>query len=399
MALWWDGCYAAGDGCANCFFYGKNSKRCGQNTIIKADDKVFYSPLDKQKYKSGDMIAPCLSSDFFIPEADEWRKDAWSIIKQRPDLIFHIVTKRIDRFLISLPDDWGDGYDNVAVFCGVEDRETADFRLPLFLSYPIKYKCINCVPLIGRVDLSPYLQGVKRVTVGGEWGPEARELDFDWALDVKRQCEDAGCSFNFYRTGQRFRKNGVLHKISPYRKKAALKDLGIENIGLYIKEDLSKALTEKNIYINPEPDREFLFAFDERMSKLGYDFDFIIGNGTEDAPYIIVYNKTGTQSNYGARVFIADGRVMLRFYPNKFTPHFKYINAAPECIINIFTAHHDGCASCASPCRTREKYKINGRYVEKCRSYWDLWPSSKDLPDYMNLFSEFFSREDYNSTE
>jgi len=94
---------------------------------------------------------------------------------------------------------------------GVENRETAEYRLPLFLSYPIKYKKIVCMPLIGEADLSPWLHSVQGVSAGGEWGKEARELDYDWVLKIREQCINAGVSFNFWRTGQRFRKDGVLH--------------------------------------------------------------------------------------------------------------------------------------------------------------------------------------------
>lgn len=40
--------------------------------------------------------------------------------------------------MVSLPDDWGDGYDNVNIGCTIENQEMADYRLPLFLSYPMK---------------------------------------------------------------------------------------------------------------------------------------------------------------------------------------------------------------------------------------------------------------------
>ena len=35
------------------------------------------------------------------------------MIKERQDITFLILTKRIDRFMTVLPADWGEGYDNV----------------------------------------------------------------------------------------------------------------------------------------------------------------------------------------------------------------------------------------------------------------------------------------------
>ena len=47
-------------------------------------------------------------SDFFIEEADEWREDAWLMIKRRSDLHFYMVTKRPERIAQCLPEDWGE---------------------------------------------------------------------------------------------------------------------------------------------------------------------------------------------------------------------------------------------------------------------------------------------------
>jgi len=120
-----------------------------------------------------------------------------------------------------------DGYENVVIGCGVEDQETANYRLPLFLSYPIKHRSIQCSPLLGQVDLSPYLQGVGDVLVHGEVGREARECNFDWVLDIRNQCEHAGVKFKFWGPGSRFRKDGELHKISPYMQKRTAREIDI----------------------------------------------------------------------------------------------------------------------------------------------------------------------------
>ena len=38
-----------------------------------------------------------MTSDFFLKEADEWREEAWRIIKARSDVIFILITKRAER--------------------------------------------------------------------------------------------------------------------------------------------------------------------------------------------------------------------------------------------------------------------------------------------------------------
>jgi protein gp37 len=219
----WTGCYKISDGCTYCYYYGPFSKRYGQNRVYKTDE--FDKPIAKTakgayRIPGGKVVATCFTSDFFIAEADEWRVDAWAMIKSRPDLDFLILTKRIDRFNISLPDDWGDGYDNVNIGCTVENQQTADYRLPLFLSYPIKRRFIAAAPLLESIDLSAYLDGINHVTVGGETGREARICNYDWVLDIRNQCLKAGKTFWFKNTGSLFEHDGNVQKINPFKQSA-----------------------------------------------------------------------------------------------------------------------------------------------------------------------------------
>ena len=135
----WTGCYPISEGCANCYFYGPRAKRHGQNSIEKTDKfdwPIRTNAKGDYNIKGNKILATCFATDFFLPEADEWRGEAWAMMKQRPDIDFLILTKRIDRFPISLPADWGAGYDNVNIGCTAENQAQADYRLPLFLSYP-----------------------------------------------------------------------------------------------------------------------------------------------------------------------------------------------------------------------------------------------------------------------
>ena len=226
----WTGCYPASDGCANCYFYGPHAKRYGQNTIQKTDK--FDWPIRKNakgeyNIKGDKILATCFATDFFLPEADEWRADAWAMIKERRDIDFLILTKRIDRFPVSLPSHWGDGYHNVNIGCTVENQETTDYRLPLFLSYPIKRRYVAASPLLGPIDLTQYLEGIEHVTVSGETGREARVCDYDWVLDIREQCVAAGITFWYKGTGSLFRRDGITQKINPYQQGSIAKELDI----------------------------------------------------------------------------------------------------------------------------------------------------------------------------
>ena len=114
-----------------------------------------------------------------------------------------------------LPADWGEGWPHVVLCCTCETQERADYRLPIYLSLPLCRREVICEPLLERLDLSRYLaEGrIDSVSCGGESGDDARVCDFDWVLDLRRQCVDAGVAFRFRQTGARLRKEGRIYRI------------------------------------------------------------------------------------------------------------------------------------------------------------------------------------------
>lgn len=53
------------------------------------------------------------------------------MIRERSDLHFIFLTKRIERFMDCIPYDWGNGYTNVTVGVSVENQKRADERLSI----------------------------------------------------------------------------------------------------------------------------------------------------------------------------------------------------------------------------------------------------------------------------
>lgn len=234
MAGWnpWHGCRKLSSGCRNCYVY-RIDGRHGKDASQVYRTKEFDLPLRRNrsggmKIPAGEPVYTCFSSDFFLEEADAWRAEAWRMIRKRSDLHFLMITKRIDRFGVGLPSDWGDGYGNVTVCCTVENQDRADYRLPLYREAPVRHKIIVCEPLLEAIDLSAYLgPWVEEVLVGGESGPGARVCDYDWVLDLRRQCVEKQVSFTFRQTGACFRKDGKTYRIGradqgPQARKAAI---------------------------------------------------------------------------------------------------------------------------------------------------------------------------------
>ena len=88
-----------------------------------------------------------------------------------------------------MPPDWGAGYENVEIGLTCENQRRAKERMEAFLRLPICSRFVICEPLLGPVDLSPWLDArIGEVVAGGESGPNAREMRYEWALSLREQC-------------------------------------------------------------------------------------------------------------------------------------------------------------------------------------------------------------------
>ncbi|MCQ2209884.1 MAG: phage Gp37/Gp68 family protein [Paludibacteraceae bacterium] len=244
----WHGCTKISPGCKYCYVYRQDEMYGSQTASSECRKTLAYNlPIKKKRdgsYKipSGKMIFTCFTSDFLLKDADEWRSECWLMIRERQDCLFYFFTKRIDRFCDCIPDDWGDGYENVLVGCTVENQTMADYRLPIFLEAPIKHKSITMAPLLEKIDISNYLnETIDEVSVGGESGYDARPCDYEWVLDLRRQCMEKNVPFRFHQTGAHFIKNGKMYYVKRcYQREQAYK----ANIDFKIGEDAMPNLSD-----------------------------------------------------------------------------------------------------------------------------------------------------------
>ena len=205
VAIWnpWHGCRKISAGCANCYVYRRDGS-IGKDASVVSKTGDYDLPLKKNRqgqYKltaDDGIVFACMTSDFFLEEADDWRQGCWDMIRQRQDLHFHIITKRIDRFAECIPPDWGGGWDNVTICCTCENQDRTDYRLPVFLSLPIKHREVICEPMIGGINMEKYLAagGIEHVSCGGESGDNARPCDFRWIQEVRRECIRCGIHYS-----------------------------------------------------------------------------------------------------------------------------------------------------------------------------------------------------------
>ena len=123
----------------------------------------------------------------------------WRIIRETPNLIYQILTKRPERVLANLPADWGEGYPNVWLGVSTENQENFDLRVPILISIPAKVRFLSIEPLIGEIDLTKVMESNKLdwVIIGGESGNDTgksryRPCDLRWMEYLKAMFQLAG---------------------------------------------------------------------------------------------------------------------------------------------------------------------------------------------------------------
>ena len=240
MPMWnpWHGCHKISPGCKHCYVYREDAAfgaALPTNEVRRTAS--FNMPVKRDRHRNwkfppGTEFALCFTSDFLLEEADGWREEIWDIIRERSDCTFFFFTKRIERLAGCLPADWGEGWDNVAVGCTVENQDRADYRMPLFLSLPIKHRLVIVAPMLEQIDLNKYLDRnkIEEVSAGGESGKYARTLDFDWVIDLHGQCAAAGVPFSFHQTGSYLRKDGRVYNIPREHQHSQAKKAGLNTM-------------------------------------------------------------------------------------------------------------------------------------------------------------------------
>lgn len=216
----WHGCVKCSEGCQHCYMYFLDRVRDRNGADIYRTKSGFAYPLQRlrdgrYKIQSGELIRVCMSSDFFLEEADPWRDEAWRIMRERSDVKFFLLTKRPQRVKDCLPKGWGDGWENIFFNVTCENQLRADERIPILLQLPFKHKGIMCAPFIGPVSIKKYLSAgqIEQVICGGENYDGARPCNFDWVKSLRSECAAANVTFCFIETGTCFIKDGRRYHI------------------------------------------------------------------------------------------------------------------------------------------------------------------------------------------
>ncbi len=226
----WHGCTKKSAGCLNCYMYRRDEAIGKDPAVVQKTDsfdlpvRVLRSGPNKGRYKipCGSHIYTCFSSDFFHKDADEWRDEAWDMMRERADCTFFMITKRPESIGEYLPSDWGKGWEHVTVAVTCENEEMAKERLPIYLTLPLFHHSVMIEPMLSAVDLKPFIDKyrtpsgepvIEHVSAGGESGPGARVCDYSWIEELHRQCEENGITFYYHQTGAKLLKDGRIYSI------------------------------------------------------------------------------------------------------------------------------------------------------------------------------------------
>ena len=202
----WQGCKKISEECRYCYMHHLKHK-WGQrpDRVSRSRPQTFNLPLTTFK---GPLVFVCSWSDFFIPDADAWRPEAWDIIRQCPHLIFQLLTKRPHLIPTRLPWDWGQGYPNVWLGVSVGMNKYAH-RIPELLQIPARLYFLNASPLLENLYID--LSGIDWLITSGESGPKDkfRPANLNHFRHLRDTCRRFNVPFFLYQLGGNHKINGV----------------------------------------------------------------------------------------------------------------------------------------------------------------------------------------------
>lgn len=197
------GCSKISPGCANC--YAEVMARRLQAMRVKGYENGFRLTLlpvrlhEPIRRKRPTVYFVNSMSDLFHEEIpDDYLVRVLEVIRQAPQHIFQILTKRAERmaefFRLRQPPR------NAWLGVTAENRAHGLPRLDVLRRISVTVRFISVEPLLedlGEIDLT----GIAWVIVGGESGPKARPMKAEWVLNIKRVCHEQGAAFFFKQWG------------------------------------------------------------------------------------------------------------------------------------------------------------------------------------------------------
>lgn len=242
------GCTPVSEGCRHCYAR-RMAKRLRGRCGYPADDPFRVTTHwdrmgEPERFRKPTSIFVCSMGDLFHSDVPDGTIQAvWCEMSCCPQHTFNILSKRPARFA-SLQ-EWGwysPPLPNVRLGVSASNQPDADKWVPLLLQTQAACRFVSLEPMLGPVDIAPYLPqllcdgcgrafrgggiddphvisgrqddppelcghikqtiGLDWVILGGETGPGARPCHPDWVRSVRDQCAAAGVPFFFKGWGE-----------------------------------------------------------------------------------------------------------------------------------------------------------------------------------------------------
>lgn len=233
---WWDlpwslvdGCTPCSPGCDHCWLRAMDRRFRRGGSVTFRRDRLALPELTKR------LTAWAVWSDLFHPDVPEQQicNALYMADRCTRKHVFMVLTKRPER-MAKLASHLGGWPRTVWAGVTVCNQAEADEKIPLLLQVPAAVRFLSIEPMLGPVDLSPWMvphlpvtddledapdgaivDGLERigerwgrvehlhwVILGGETGPGARPALPDWVRSVRDECQAAGVPFFFKQWGE-----------------------------------------------------------------------------------------------------------------------------------------------------------------------------------------------------
>ncbi len=198
------GCTKISTGCKFCYVevMARRLKAMGQEKYKNGFDLNLHPDVLNEPYtwKKGKMIFVNSMSDLFHKDIPiEFIQQIFKVIKENPQHVFQVLTKRTDILRYYDSEGWFEWPHNLWMGVTVENNEVTH-RIENLRNTGARVKFLSCEPLLSSLpDMN--LQSIDWVIVGGESGRTPRPIKEEWVIDIKKQCQKANVAFYFKQWG------------------------------------------------------------------------------------------------------------------------------------------------------------------------------------------------------
>jgi len=198
------GCNKVSAGCKFCYaeIMAKRLKAMGVEKYSNGFELVMHEDELKTPYtwKKSKMVFVNSMSDLFHKDVPiEFIQKVFRVMKENPQHVFQILTKRADILLYYDKEGLLEWSHNIWMGVSVENK-TFMKRIDLLRQTNARTKFLSCEPLIGPLN-NMNLKGIDWVIVGGESGRSPRPMKREWVVDIKVQCQNSDVAFFFKQWG------------------------------------------------------------------------------------------------------------------------------------------------------------------------------------------------------